>query len=235
MKVLGYPRSGNTWFCYLLAYSLNTVYDDEDAPGVHPRDEYQRSLVKGGHAHTSRQDTLGQVLKTHRVPSAQQAQEPVIYLVRDVRDVAVSYFYYLNQQKGRNVTIEEDRKGFHEHLQKRVPEWLEHVVGGLNTNPAAIVRYEDLKLVPVDTLLGLGRRLGAPLDETLVRDTLDKFAFKTLAKRKEGQEDRNSFFRKGIAGDWVNVLTPDENAWIEQQAGQVLEVLGYKPEAVRAG
>jgi len=53
MYVFGYPKSGNTWLCYLLAYCLNTEYDDLDEPDIHPGDEYQRSFVKGGLAHCS--------------------------------------------------------------------------------------------------------------------------------------------------------------------------------------
>ena len=53
MYVVGYPKSGNTWLCYLLAYCLNSKYDDMDDPGTHPRNEYQRRHVKGGLKHVT--------------------------------------------------------------------------------------------------------------------------------------------------------------------------------------
>ena len=56
MYVVGYPKSGNTWFCFLLAFCLNAEYDDLDAPGIHPTNEYQRRYVKGGLAHPSYQN-----------------------------------------------------------------------------------------------------------------------------------------------------------------------------------
>lgn len=65
MLVIGYPKSGNTWFCFLLAYCLNVPYDNLAAPGMHPRDEYQKSLVKGGLPHKSFMNITKGVWHTH--------------------------------------------------------------------------------------------------------------------------------------------------------------------------
>jgi len=94
MYVVGYPKSGNTWFCYLLSYCLNAEFDDYDVPGVYPINESIRKCVNGKLKHKSYQGHLGKILKTHWLKPLHKTNEPIIYLVRDGRDVMVSYYHY---------------------------------------------------------------------------------------------------------------------------------------------
>ena len=45
--------------------------------------------------------------------------------------------------------------------------------------------------------------------------------------REPGEEDRESFFRKGEAGDWENWFTIDQMHEFDERAGELLEALGY--------
>lgn len=99
MLILGYPKSGNTWLCYLLAYNLNIPYDNLAEPGVHPRDEWQRKLVKGNLSHKSYIKEVKGVWNTHQISKLSEYlnREFTIYLLRDGRDVMVSYYFFLNR------------------------------------------------------------------------------------------------------------------------------------------
>jgi hypothetical protein len=45
--------------------------------------------------------------------------------------------------------------------------------------------------------------------------------------RPAGTEDRDSFFRKGVAGDWIHWLNHDQQVVFLKRAGSLLVQLGY--------
>lgn len=46
--------------------------------------------------------------------------------------------------------------------------------------------------------------------------------------RARGEEDTGSHFRKGIVGDWRNHFTAETSAIFTREAGDVLDLLGYR-------
>jgi hypothetical protein len=60
-------------------------------------------------------------------------------------------------------------------------------------------------------------------------DVLDRYSFTRLSgsKRKPGEVDENSHYRKGVARDWENHLTSQHLHLIEQRYGNLIERLGY--------
>lgn len=57
----------------------------------------------------------------------------------------------------------------------------------------------------------------------------DTFHFRRLAEgRKQGQEDKKSHFRKGVAGDWKNHFTPKATDVFKERFGDKLIQLGYE-------
>ncbi|MEO1670470.1 MAG: sulfotransferase domain-containing protein [Cyanobacteria bacterium J06631_2] len=248
MYVVGYPKSGNTWLCFLLAYCLNAEYDDVDAPGVHPKNEYQRRYVKGGLDHPSYQDQVGQILKTHcQGGELAPSSEPLAYLIRDGRDVMVSYYFfhraYFNPRnfsfakrylvKTRNLVRQsfkatDSEADFSLFLRQHTDEWVSHVTTWLKRHPTAIIRYENLKAIPNQTLQDVFAELGVEVAPATVQQALEIFDFKQLAKRKEGEEDRSSFFRKGIVGDWQNHFSPADLEFFESKAASVMQQVGYE-------
>lgn len=247
MYIVGYPKSGNTWFCFLLAYCLNTEYDDLDAPGIHPTNDYQRRYVKGGLAHTSYQNQIGQILKTHRQESEGiLSGEPLIYLIRDGRDVMVSYYFYrhtyINSRKsgifkrwlvkiGNLFSLSSNTNAkyqdFSTFLERYTDEWLTHVSTWLDRQPTAVIRYEDLKTAPEDTLNKLFEQLNVSVAPEIIHQALEIFDFKQLSQRKAGEEDRSSFFRKGIVGDWQNHFSTADLEFFQQKAAKVMNQVGY--------
>lgn len=250
MYVVGYPKSGNTWLCFLLAYCLNAEFDDLDAPGIYPKNEYQRRYVKGGLAHISYQNQVGKILKTHRQEfEGMSSDEPFVYLIRDGRDVMVSYYFfrynyikYLNARspqnfkqlllKIRNVfnsssDFDISHQDFSSFLRQYTDEWITHVLFCLNRQPTAVIRYEDLKSFPVTSLNRLFEQLNVQVADEVIQQGLAIFDFKQLSQRQEGEEDRNSFFRKGIVGDWQNHFSPDDLEFFYQKASKIMRRADY--------
>ena len=72
-----------------------------------------------------------------------------------------------------------------------------------------------------------------PLDRlphAYIDNALARFSFSNLSrsKRKPGQVDENSHYRKGVAGDWQNHLTQRHLELIEQRYPKLIERLGYQ-------
>ncbi|SFR36411.1 Sulfotransferase domain-containing protein [Robiginitalea myxolifaciens] len=95
-----------------------------------------------------------------------------------------------------------------------------------------LVRYEDLLLDAFGTMKDMFEGFFdiEAVDEEKLRQTVQKFSFENQAKRKKGQEDKNSFLRKGISGDWKNYFGPAEREAYNHYAGDVLQALGYEQD-----
>lgn len=95
-----------------------------------------------------------------------------------------------------------------------------------------MIRYEDLLSDTFGTMeailndyLGIER-----VDSDKLKATVEKFSFEIQAKRKKGQEQKNSFLRKGIAGDWKNYFGEKEKEAFKMHAGDMLVKLGYEKD-----
>jgi hypothetical protein len=71
-----------------------------------------------------------------------------------------------------------------------------------------------------------------PLDRlphSYVDNVLDRYSFTNLSKsdRKPGQVDENNHYRKGMARDWENHLTPRHLELINRRYGDLVQRLGY--------
>ena len=246
MYVVGYPKSGNTWLCYLLAYSLNVEFDDYDNPGIYPTKEHLRKLVKGGHAHKSFIKEAGEILKTHKSVREIDQDLPIIYLVRDGRDVMTSYYHYEYAYKRGQKIFEPGmplksrlhrarwklqttfvKSDFSQYLRKRGPEWGEHVMDWLESEQISIIKYEDMIENTSGALRALYTKLGLDAESTVIDKAVDVFCFDRMTGRNAGKEEKGAFFRKGVAGDWINHFSKDDEEYFESVSGAALKRLGY--------
>lgn len=93
------------------------------------------------------------------------------------------------------------------------------------------VKYEDMLQDPVDTLSkALAHHLETEIDREQVKYTVQRYSFKKQTGRKQGTEDRSSFFRKGIHGDWANHFTTEAAKVFDHYAGELLIELGYEQD-----
>jgi hypothetical protein len=93
------------------------------------------------------------------------------------------------------------------------------------------VKYEELLQDGVAVLSRvLAQYLGTGVDEREIRYTVGRYSFRKQTGREPGTEDRTSFARKGIRGDWRNHFTREAAQVFDRYAGDLLIELDYEAD-----
>jgi sulfotransferase family protein len=154
-----------------------------------------------------------------------------LQIVRDPRDAGVSLWFQSLRQPAPEPPAQ--RLPISDLVKNYAETWSASVAQGVafgTRHPAAYLelRYEDLVAEPVPTFARVCRFLGVDDDEPILRRCLEEASFERLSGgRARGQENRDSFFRKGVAGDWRNHLDAAAEALVIEKAGGMMRRFGY--------
>ena len=102
--------------------------------------------------------------------------------------------------------------------------------GGRGRNNVIYLTYEKLISNPRATLFRVITEMtGQEPDPWVVEKTVEKYDMKRqTGGRAAGVEDRSSFIRKGVAGDWVNHFSKASAKLFHELAGDATISLGYE-------
>jgi hypothetical protein len=158
-------------------------------------------------------------------------QAKFIHVVRDGRDSAVSGWFH-NLRSAPEDTLEKygTKQGY---LARFAKYWSFNVGAGAafgtqQPERYRAIRYEDLLEAPDHSLGGLFDFLGVESSPEILADCRSAAAFERLSGGREtGTEDQESFFRKGVAGDWPGHFDDEMRALFETEAGKWLDQFGY--------
>lgn len=222
-----FPKSGGTWFCQMLSAALQIPFPRNVAP------KFEESIM---HGHFPYHKNFNNIL----------------YVVRDGRDIMVSAYYYMLKitPGANNDRALKYRKnlGFDDidNIEERLPKfmeyfmenytvlgkrttWQDHIKLHLHNDKIKFIKYEDLLSDSAKELSEALAFLDRPYSTNL-ESIAQEFTFENQSKRKAGQEDKTSFLRKGIAGDWKNKFTKEAAEVFEHYAGDVLRELAYEDD-----
>jgi hypothetical protein len=234
-----YPRSGYTWLRFMV-YSVITG-QVTDFQNVNDAFRYvgehrgSPSLLPGG----------GRFIATHEAYC--RYYKRAIYIVRDVRNVAVSEFLQ-ERAKGIVTTFDEYLDRFLRGV-KRHGSWPAHVASWLNSEAAKngnllFLRYEDMRQNPEPTLVKVLEFLKVPYDSTKIRQAIEDNTIERMRQKEDAARelkgkvirrpfkgiggDEGRFVRSGSVDGWREWLTPEQVCAIEEHAGEWLVRAGYK-------
>uniref|UniRef100_A0A8B9PHQ2 Sulfotransferase n=1 Tax=Apteryx owenii TaxID=8824 RepID=A0A8B9PHQ2_APTOW len=182
------------------------------------------------------QDTAGhRLITTHlpaRVlaPALQQSKAKVIYVARNPKDVAVSFYHFHRLAK-----FLPDPGSFDAFLLQflegtvQYGSWFEHVKGWLGQRQALDIFYVTYEELHQD-LRGAAERLGTFLGLSLGPETLDSLeqhcsfaamrdnamANYSLIPCEIMDHSQGRFMRKGVVGDWRQHFSPRQNALFDR-------------------
>lgn len=236
--VVSYPRSGNTWTRFLIA---NLLHPEE--PVTFANIEH---IVPDSEAQSNR---MLRSIPRPRVIKSHQYFHPrfrkVIYIVRDPRDVVLSYYDF--QRKYRQIA---DNYPLSQYAGDFVGgrlglgdwgTWAEHVQSWIATRQGQpgflLLRYEDMSANPRQELARLASFFGIDPEPQLLSTTIERSSAERLREleRVQGKQwvstknkrDDIPFIRTATAGGWKKNLPADAVATIEGAWGPLMQRLGY--------
>lgn len=224
-----FPKAGGSWFSQMMADALQMPFPRNASP------KFESSIMHGHHLYNP---NFGKM----------------IAVMRDGRDIMVSAYYHFLIENDRNpphmVARHRSRVDFenYENIQENLPAFIEYMFNGFaegrthftwseavnsffDNQNVCVVKYEDLLKNAVGELEKaisfLGRKK-VPFQR--LEEIVDKFSFKSLSKRNKGEENKKSFLRKGIAGDWKNNFSEEACKVFDKYAGNELMKAGYEKD-----
>ena len=167
----------------------------------------------------------------------------VVYVVRNPLDVAVSLRFHLSVDQDAAIgfmanslaTLAASSQRLPEQLPQRLRRWADHVASWLMESQLRVhlVRYEDLKAQPFETLHGAAMFLGIPTDEIRIREAFASTAFERLQAQeavggfRERHRHTGVFFRRGESGAWRDELSDAQVARVVSDHAPMMRQLGY--------
>ncbi len=222
--ICSYPRSGITWFSLIVAgltqgcdvrlsdwQLLNSIVSD-----VHVRRFYRR---------------FGQVayFKSHFLP--QPRYRRVVYLLRDGRDVMVSYKHFQSALYGPIDFLQ-----FVNETDLWPCAWHEHVSAWLSNPFSAdmiVLKYEDLKANPRREILRFCEFAGIDPEESRLDQVIAQTSFEQLRSKEKRTPPPppwprdHQFFRRGQIHSHVDEMSPEVLDAFLKKARPTLIRLGY--------
>ena len=225
--IVGYPKSGNTWFQNLVAgivYGIDPKMSppalvDDVVPDVHYSQFYRRYSTP-------------MYFKSHALP--QPDYRRVVYLIRDGRDAMVSYHRYRE-------SVEKEKLDFLEFVttgKMLFPcKWHEHVLAW-EQNPhgaeVLVVQYEKLLEQTVEQLERFCQFVNLPRGRAFLEGMAEAAKFDNLRQKEihmgMGRPDfpaDKQFFRRGKAGSHKDEMPPEVLTAFLREAGDTLGRNGY--------
>jgi len=223
--LVSYPRSGNTWIRYMLSFLKAAGEDvDQEKTLMLVPDMYIMRLPPGRNWAAVQRPRM---IKSHEpYPLYPDTPYPrAVYLVRDGRDVACSYFDFLRRLDGYKGSFPTFLREFLEPSFD-FASWPRHVVSWLShASPAIlVVKYEDLL---ADTFKEMARICDFA-KQPYTREALVR-AIECSTRDKIARDSKRPRIGLGEGvGAWRRFFDTDDLALFREIAGDAMRKAGYE-------
>ncbi len=240
--VAGLPKSGTTWLEKMLSSfpGFHELLIPEVAShelrtgGSHdfelPDDMFERFrgmlVLTKMHAHGS----------AHNAGVLKRAGVPYVVLYRDLRDVAVSNYFYVRNTPWHPeyplyapLPLQEGLRVFSERTLPAYAAWVRSWRDNRDPEASLMLRYEDMLADARGSLTRIAALFG--LDDSLetIGGIVEAHSFERMSGgRERGQDDAKAFVRKGVAGDWRNHFDDALRRTYKSTIGEFLVEFGYE-------
>jgi hypothetical protein len=234
--IAGLPKSGSTWIERMVAsypgyheYLMPEVASHEIATGGShdfelPEDMFDRFqdmlVLTKMHVHGS----------PNNVRVLRDAGVNYVVLQRDLRDVAVSYHFYVQNTPWHpehafhiGKSVAEGLAIFADRMLPAYAAWIRSWRDNADPDHSLQVRYEDMLCDPIQGMAAIANLFELPADLATIKRVVEANNFKRMSGgRDRGEDSAAAFARKGVAGDWVNHFTPQLR---ESYGGAIADLL----------
>ncbi|KAL1803591.1 hypothetical protein DCAR_0935272 [Daucus carota subsp. sativus] len=165
---------------------------------------------------------------------AKSSNRKIIYLCRDIKDTFISNFHFANKANLRPspISLEDAFDLYCKGISAGGPIW-NHILGYWKESlekpdKVLFMRYEEMKSEPHFQLRRLAHFLGKPFSQEeenlcLVDQIISLCSFDVMSKLEVNKTGKGkqlistgALFRKGVVGDWKNILTADMASRLDQ-------------------
>ncbi|KAJ8022127.1 Sulfotransferase 1C2 [Holothuria leucospilota] len=235
--VVSWPKSGTTWMQYIVSQiALGRDFADQnnlwkthiflEAPRHPNKLDESEGMYKIAEKLPSPR-FLKSHLKLNLLPvRLLDSQAKIIYVARNPKDTAVSYFNYCRMNS--LLPPYKDWTEFFEYFLKGLlpyGDWFEHLLPWweMRNEPNILfMKYEDMIKYPERTVRHVSKFLNKTLSEETLQDISKRSSFDVMKKSPTANPDLMNipifyerdpvlFMRKGVIGDWKNYFTITQN------------------------
>jgi len=240
--LVSYPKSGNTWLRFLVGNLVNShppvtfANIESRVPSIYLNPESRLRRIQ-----------RPRILKSHECFAPQYKR--VIYLVRDPRDVCISYYHYLIKYRElpEKYPMEDFVARFvQDDFEGQFGPWGDHVVSWLSMRKSRdaflLLLYKDLLHDPSRAVAQVAQFLGmdaSPQELTKAIDLssagrmrdLEKLQSRQWISTKKSRQDL-PFVRAAVSDQWKSALSHPLVREIEAAWGPTMQTLGYELSSI---
>jgi estrone sulfotransferase len=218
-----FPKAGSTWVRFLMCNLLSLTELNGRTVDFHVVGEIMPSLGRSNLLTPWPYKSIPRLVKTHQPyrPVLFSVPAHAVYVMRDPRDVMVSYYHYQQSHRERPFAgpfedfIRDERYGLRACI-KHYHSWLPH--------STIVVRYEALKEDAIKEFCRILSALDVGASEALVHAAVERSDFKTAKSleektrypRPERFGEQFQAVRKGKAGQWEDYFTDEDLAYYDK-------------------
>lgn len=245
LLMIAHPKSGNTWLKVMLSRLYQVRFKLPDNL-LNKSDEYSRKhpeipRLAASNGYYSYEGIIGDDLNLDN-PASSLRDKPIVLIARNPIDIAVSWYFQFT--KRQSVQKQELINHFIEHPidRKTISMWdfVRHSDIGLpslieflnrwernlaNCPNSIIIRYEDLRAQPAETLAKITELMGESFSVEEIQQAVDYGSFENQRKLES-----NGFFKQG----GMTLRNPKDTESFKTRRGKVGGYADYfSPEQVQ--
>ena len=237
--VVSYPKAGTTWTQNIVRLILNNGKDDgkilnESVPWIEAlnTDErfYYQLAVPIDEMPSPR--AFKSHFLYHNMPCGVPNTTPCkyIYVARNPKDVAVSYFHhYIGFKYVPGGPSWEDFFQWFLTGEMAFGDYFDHVLSWWahkSDENVLFLKYEDMKKNLPIAVAQIAEFTGRSLDQAVIDKIADQTSFQNMQANPgvnyvwathRRDPDASPFMRKGVVGDWRNYFTPKQSARLDEK------------------
>ena len=220
-----YPRSGSTWLRFILFHYIGLVEEGGWDADFHKLDDKMVALGRSDLRKPWPHDALPRFVKTHQPYRMLlfARVERAVCLVRDARDVMVSYHAFLSRRTEQPFTGTLD--DFVRDPDYGIDRWCDHYLSWERASTRYIA-YEDLRTAPESTVRLMLEWLDVPPRAEALTEAIRRASVHRIREAQEKSgfvgEERFAadfvFAREARVGGWRNQMEPSTAAFCQQRA-----------------